>query len=109
MTVTAEHLAEIRSLCASATPMAEGGTEFISLAALNILVANQVVTCDALLSLGPHTGYSSRLYLSAPIPQRGQNWTTHVVLGRSWNTPSWNGVQTGRPAEMLLQHLETYR
>lgn len=27
-----------------------------------------------------------------PIPRRGQNWTTHNILSRSWHTWSWNNV-----------------
>lgn len=89
--------------------MSEGGQEFVDLPALKIPVGNGVESRDALLSLNAHTGYTSRLYLSAQIASRGQNWTSHTVLGRAWHTPSWNNVPPGRPIEMLQQHLRGYR
>lgn len=107
--VRPEELAELRDVCPTAATAAEGGTEFVSLPSLKIPVAREIVLRDALLSLGPHTGYLSRLYLSAPVPGRGINWTCHAVLGRNWHTPSWNYVPPGRPIEMLQQHLKVYK
>jgi hypothetical protein len=105
----ADDLAELRGICPAASYLAEGGCSFVSLPCLQIGVDDRVLTRDALLSLGAHTGYTSRLYLSDPIPDRGANWTIHTVLGRSWHTPSWNQVAPGRPIEMLQQHLRMYR
>ena len=102
-------LAEIRTACSGAAEMSEGGTKFVHLPALKIPVGSKFEERDALLSLGPHTGYTSRLYVSAPISERGQNWTTHTVLGRSWHTPSFNNIQPGRAMEMLADHLRVYR
>lgn len=107
--VAAEALAELRDACPKAASMSEGEHEFIDLPSLTIHVGDKTVVRDALLSLKAHTGYTSRLYLSAPIEGRGNNWTTHTVLGRTWHTPSWNNVMPGRPVEMLLQHLKVYR
>lgn len=101
-------LAELRDICSGARYVAEGTDQFIDLPALKIRVDADVVVRDALLSLGAHTGYMSRLYLSQQIPRRGSNWTVHGVLGRQWHTPSWNNVPLGRPVEMLLQHLKAY-
>ena len=105
----AADLATVKDICPGANSMSEGGTEFVSLPGLKISTGNTTVTRNALLSLGPHSGYTSRLYLSEPIPGKGQNWTTHTVFGRTWHTPSWNNVMLGRAAEMLQQHLRVYR
>jgi hypothetical protein len=105
----AEELAELKAVCPAAAHVAEGGQQFVDLPGLKVPVGNALETRNALLSLGPHSGYESRLYLSAPIAGRGQNWTTHTVLGRTWHTPSWRYVQPGRPIEMLQQHLKAYR
>jgi len=102
-------LSELRELCPGADQVTEGGQNFVDLPAFRIPVGQEIVIRDALLSLGAHTGYTSRLYLSEQIAGRGANWTVHTVLGRSWHTPSWNNVMPGRPIEMLLQHLRAYR
>jgi hypothetical protein len=102
-------LDEVRRACPGASLTQEAGTSFVDLPGLAIRVGDTIVKRDALLSLGAHSGYTSRLYLSAPISApRTQNWTTHTVLGRTWHTPSWNNVPVGRPIEMLLQHLKAY-
>jgi hypothetical protein len=107
--VAAEDLAEVKAVCPTAAYVSEGGQQFVDLPGIKIPIGNGVETRDALLSLGPHSGYDSRLYLSAPIAGRGQNWTTHTVFGRTWHTPSWRYVKPTRPIEMLQQHLRVYR
>ena len=109
MTAGPEQLAELTAVCPAARYVTEAGHQFVDLPGLKIAVGGATETRDALLTLGPHNGYESRLYLSAPIPGRGTNWTTHTVLGRYWHTPSWNYVRSGRPIEMLQQHLKVYR
>jgi len=106
---TVEHLAEIQQVCAAASCKAETGQNYVYLPGLSIRVGAKTETRDALLTLQAHSGYASRLFLSAPIAGRGQNWTCHAVLGRSWHTPSWNNVAPGRPIEMLVQHLKVYQ
>lgn len=106
---TRDDLAEVRIVCPGASYVSEGRCEFVDLPALKIPIGNEIELRDALLSLNAHTGYTSRLYLSGQIACRGQNWTSHIVLGRTWHTPSWNNVPPGRPIEMLQQHLRAYR
>jgi hypothetical protein len=102
-------LGDLRQVCPSASLMQEGGQNFVDLPGLKIPVGKEVVVRDALLTLQGHSGYTSRLFLSQPIPTpRAGNWTVHTVLGRAWHTPSWNNVPPGRPVEMLLQHLKAY-
>ena len=65
---------------------------------------------QALLCLGQHGGYTTRLFLQQAIPGRGANWSSHVVLGRPWWTWSWNQVPASlRPAEILAEHLRGLR
>jgi hypothetical protein len=104
-----EDLAELRQVCPCASLKTESGQSFVDLPGLKIPVGTGIVVRDALLTLQAHSGYTSRLFLSQPIAApRTQNWTTHTVLGRAWHTPSWNNVASGRPVEMLLQHLKAY-
>jgi hypothetical protein len=106
---TAEDLADIQQVCGGASCKTEGGQNFVYFPVLAIRVGENTVTRDALLTLQAHGGYASRLFLSAPIPERGAHWTTHTVLGRTWHTPSWNYVAPKRCIEMLLDHLKVYR
>jgi hypothetical protein len=106
---TPEELGELKQLCPAAAYVSEAGHQFVDLPALKIAVSNDKVVRDGLLTLQAHGGYASRLFLSAPIPDKGVNWTTHTVLGRTWHSPSWRDVAPGRPLEMLQQHLKVYR
>ena len=102
-------LADVRRVCPGASLKAEAGQKFVDLPGLKIRVGKEIVTRDALLTLQAHGSYSSRLFLSQPVPtSRAGNWTVHTVLGRAWHTPSWNHVPPGRAVEMLLQHLKAY-
>jgi hypothetical protein len=47
---------------------------------------------QALLCLGQHTGYTTRLFLPHAVTGRGANWSSHAVLGKPWWTWSWNQV-----------------
>lgn len=87
-------LAGFSDLCSGAVLKSEGGADFVYLPGLKVPVGANVEVRDALLSLKAHSGYASRLYLSSPISGRGDNWTTHTVLGRAWHTPSWRDVST---------------
>ena len=109
MMLPQEVLAELQAVCPRASLKAEGGQEFIDLPDLKIRSGGAILVRDGLLSLQQHSGYTSRLFVAQPIPNRGANWTTHNVMGRTWHTPSWNHVPTGRPVEMLLQHLKVYQ
>jgi hypothetical protein len=102
-------LAPLRALCPDAQLMPDGGQEFLHLPRLVIKSGGAEYVREALLSLKAHSGYTSRLLLSEPIPGRGQNWTVQNALGRNWHTPSWNNVMPGPPLDMLLQHLRAYR
>ena len=104
-----DDLGDIRAVCPGASLKSESGQRFVDLPALKITVGHAIIVRDALLTLQAHSGYDSRLFVSQPIPGRGINWTTHVVLGRTWHTPSWRGVPPSHAAEMLLLHVKVYR
>jgi hypothetical protein len=99
----------LRAVHPDAELMTEAGQEFVHLPRLLIESGGTTYAREAVLSLRAHSGYTSRLLLSEPIPGRGQNWTVQNVLGRNWHTPSWNNIGSGLPLDMLLQHLRVYR
>lgn len=103
-------LDELRALSAGVRPLNEGGIRYFDLPKLTFLSVGQEVTMDALLCLDPHSGYSTRLFLERPIPERGNNWTAHVIFGRQWHTWSWNHVPaTLRPMQILAEHLRALK
>jgi len=103
-----DQLEELRRLCPGAQELPQGGTEYIFLPALKHPCAPG--TLDALLCPQQHSGYPTRLFLSAPITGKGANWSTHTILGRTWHTWSWNHVSSDqRLAEILAQHLRALR
>lgn len=107
---TPEQISELHELCPTAAIKVEAGQTFVDLPQLKIPTSGGTVVREALLSLQAHSGYDSRLFLSAPInSKQAINWTVHNVLGRTWHTPSWRYVVPSRPVEMLLQHLKAYQ
>lgn len=103
-------LAELAVLCPGTIVMREGGHTYVHLPALRLPAGCQPPVVDALLCLQPHQGYTTRLFLAAPIAGRGQNWTVHRILDRTWHTWSWQGVPADvRPMEVLAGHLRGLR
>ena len=105
--IRSEHITELNVLCPGARTFVEGGITYIYLPNLKLPAGYQPPEVDALLrpGTGPD-GYTSRLFLSAAFPHKGQNWTIHHILGRTWHTFSFNSVPGDlRPIEILANHL----
>jgi hypothetical protein len=103
-------LGELRSICAGARMLMEAGHHYIDLPGLTFLSNGSVIRRDGLLSIEPHSGYTTRLFLSTPVPGKGNNWSVHTIVGRTWHTWSWNNVPANlRLAEILAEHLRALR
>ncbi|KZC24017.1 hypothetical protein RHOFW104T7_10925 [Rhodanobacter thiooxydans] len=103
-------LRALRELNPEARSMPEGNLGLVFLPAQTFEVAGQRQTADLLLCPAELGGYQTRLFFDRPFPQRAANWTVHTLLGRSWHTFSWNGVQANQPLEqILLAHLAVLR
>lgn len=110
MSIDQKQLAEVAALVPGARVMPDAGPEYIFLPGLKVIVGKEECVLDALLCPVQHGGYTTRLFLSEPIPQRGQNWTTHNILSRSWHTWSWNNVPAYlSPMQILSAHLKALR
>lgn len=110
MSIDQKQLAEIVVLVPGARAMPDAGIEYIFLPNLKVMVGQDERILDALLCPVQHGGYTTRLFLSGPIPQRGQNWTTHNILSRSWHTWSWNNVPASLSLMQILSaHLRALR
>jgi hypothetical protein len=105
-----ELLAELTAICDGAKEMAEGGYTLVYLPGLKIRTGDYAFSQDALLCLQARDGYPTRLFLSQQIQGRGNNWTTHRIVDRTWYTWSWNNVSSDlRPAQVLAEHLRALR
>ena len=103
----ADEMDELRCLCPGAKEMPEGGFEFILLPSLAVPGQGQM---DALLCPQARDNYATRLFLSRPVTGKGNNWTQHRILDKSWHTWSWKDVGANlRLAEILAAHLSALR
>jgi hypothetical protein len=103
-------LEELRAVCPGASPLTDGPLELVYLPNLKVASNGKEVESSALLCLSEHQGYSTRLYLTQPFPNKAQNWTIHIIAGRSWHSWSWQGVpRTHSPVQILAQHLKALR
>lgn len=94
------------SICSGACFMSEAGITYIYLPNLKITTGGQTRILDALLCPVKYGGYTTRLFLAKPIQNKGQNWTTHVILSRTWHTWSWNHVPASLASlQILSAHL----
>jgi len=108
--VAQEHLDELTLACGCVAAVTEGGVDFVFLPRLILPSGCVPRETEALLCVGRHGGYTTRLFLPAIIPGKGANWTAHIVAGRLWHTWSWNQVPANlRPAEILAEHVRGLR
>lgn len=108
--VSPEGLEEMKGLSPKAREVSEAGLAYLYLPDLRLPQGCDPSVVDGLLCLQARDGYGTRLFLSAPISNKGQNWSRHRILDRGWHTWSWNGVKADlRPLEILLGHLGALR
>jgi hypothetical protein len=105
--ISEEDTEELRAFCEAVREMHQGGEAFLYLEGLRLPPERHPAKVDALLCLHHREGYSTRLYLSARIADRGANWTVVYLLDRQWHTWSWQGVTPNqRAAQVLAGHLK---
>lgn len=103
-----EGLAEIQALIPGARELTEQGRRYIYLPTLTLPGSGD--SREALLCLSEHSGYATRLFLSAKVEGKGENWTIHQILDRPWHSWSWRDVTANRrPIEVLANHLRALR
>jgi hypothetical protein len=103
-------LAELAALAPGAGLMPDGDLTYVYLPGLKIMCGEVELVLDALLCPVQHGGYSTRLFLAEQVQGRGQNWSVHNILSRTWHTWSWNHVPaTLTPMQILSAHLKALR
>lgn len=103
-------MADLRRINRRAELWDDAGGPLVFLPSLKVLHNCQTVTVDGLLVPREHSSYETRLFLSQPFPDRGQNWTVHQILGRVWHAMSFRGVPASLPwRDILANHLGQLR
>ena len=91
--------------------MHEGGVTYVHLPKLRLPPSCGSKDVEGLLRPGPGPdGYTTRLFLSEPCPGKGQNWTVHQILAKTWHTYSYNNVPSDLPLiEIFSNHFKVLR
>ncbi|TAJ73711.1 MAG: hypothetical protein EPO51_04330 [Phenylobacterium sp.] len=106
-----DRLAPLQTLCRGEPSVrTESGVTYVVLPGLRFTSAgaeqeiNGVLVPQQVPELG---GYTTRLLLESKPPKPELNWTMVSVLGRQWNTWSWNNIPGSWPwVEILAAHLK---
>jgi hypothetical protein len=102
-------LRELEQLCIGSKEFAEFDRNYILLPQLRLPEGCTPAVVDALLCLSARDGYPTRLFYAQQITSgKPLNWNAQNVpiLQRNWFAYSWNYVESGRPIEILAQHLK---
>lgn len=103
-------LERLKALCPKAELRTEGGRVIALLPGLTFRAGGKWLTADALLWPWPRDNYPNRLFLSAPVPGKGNNWNVFSILGKPWHACSWNHVRSDLSwMEILANHLRAFR
>ncbi len=90
----------------------EGSNRLFVIPRLRLPAGASPTEVFAIYCASPHTGYSTRLFLEAPIRgAKGQTppTTTAVLCGRTMHAASFNGVPAELPPHQgILAHLRFY-
>ncbi len=110
MSLLEDRLAGLRDIYPEIRLLSEGGKNYVHIAQLKVTIDEQVKTLDGLLCPEELGGYSTRLFLSEPIPFKATNWSSHTICARTWHTWSYNNIPGTLPLpQMLLEHLRALR
>lgn len=106
--ISEEQVAELGRVCPGAAVMQEAGIAYVYLPKLGLPPTCNPREVEGLLRPGPGPdGYTTRLYFSAAFPTKGQNWSVHQILAKTWHTFSYNNVPADlRLIEILANHLK---
>jgi hypothetical protein len=104
--IAPDHLSELQTAYSDAKILSDGGIEYAYIPKLILVNGNNSIEMEALICPQMRDGYSTRLFLSAPVPNKGQNWTQHQILGRTWHSWSWKNVPANQSlVQILMGHL----
>ena len=100
-------LTAISALCAAAQLIDERGGKVAYLPAFTFDVGGTSITQDLLFLPAQLASYpSSRLLYEHPVAGRGNNWSTHHLIGRLWHAPSYKVDISRSWRDQIQQHLQ---
>lgn len=106
MNTPEDEIKKLQSIFPGATLWPDGNRTIAFFPSIKIESDGKTRQVDALLYPYDRDGYTSRLFLSEPFTNKGQNWNVFAICGRTWHACSWNGVPSNIPwLEILLAHL----
>lgn len=117
MSLDPSQLSLLQAIYPDARQVEESSQSMVLLPTLKVALGSEFRAMKGLLHPGPHSGYTTRLFLSETLqaerPVIGSspaNWTTHILLGHAWHTWSWNQVPASLPlVQILIAHLDALR
>ena len=108
--ISPEEIEELSNTYGNVRVIPEAGFEFVHLETLRFRSGEEDIEIEALMCPQMRDGYSTRLFLPRPFANKGQNWTTHQILGRTWHSWSWQNIPAEqRLAQILLGHVKALR
>jgi hypothetical protein len=105
-------LHELDQICDGAREYTEFGLNYVLLPQLRLPDGSTPAVLDALLCLSFRDSYPTRLFFAQQVTSKnGLNWNAQnvAILQRSWFAYSWNHVASGRPIEVVAQHMKALR
>jgi len=90
----ASEFSAIQAMHPAASLHTENSVPVVLLPEFKFRAGGKAMQMTLLLHPSTHSGYVTRLFFEQKLEGVGRtnNWTTHIVLGRAWWTPSWKDV-----------------
>jgi hypothetical protein len=105
-----QELEGLREVSPQATLHREGGVPCVLLPRTRLSTPSGVVVMDTVLCPKGLSGYVTRLLLERRIPQKILNWQQVMLLGRRWDTWSWNQISPQQPwIRIFAEHARVLR
>jgi hypothetical protein len=105
-----EELIKLRRIYKQAEPWDECGQPLVYLPNVTVESGGVKHELNTLLCPRARDGYPTRVFLSKPFPNKGQNWKVFNIKGLTWHACSFSEVPASLPwIEILANHLRVLR
>ena len=111
MTAEENQLQSLREVSPQASLHQEGGVSCVLLPKTHLTCPSGVLVMDTVLCPKGLSGYVTRLLLERRIcEKRNLNWQQVMLLGRAWQTWSWNLISPDQPwIRIFAEHARILR
>jgi hypothetical protein len=106
-----EELEALREVSPQASLFQEGCVTGVLLPSTKLVTPGGTRVMDTVLCPRGLAGYVTRLLLATRIPEKNNlNWQQVMLLGRVWQTWSWNAISPGQPwIRIFAEHARLLR